>query len=117
MPTAMPQTGPSRRAARAPWSEKEVSQLVELWGMNLSKAEIARRLNRGEAAVAVKASRINLPPRNLAQNASPQARVRNCLRCSMPFHSSGFGNRICDPCKETQEWRNGDADCILIAEI
>ena len=117
MRTAMPQTGSSRRAARAPWTEKEVSQLVALWGMNLSKAEIARRLNRGEAAVAVKASRINLPPRNLAQNAGSQARVRNCLRCSMPFHSSGFGNRICDPCKETQEWRNGDADCILIAEI
>ena len=112
-----PRAGSGRRTARTPWSDQEVSQLVALWGMKLSNAEIARRLNRGESAVAVKASRINLPPRSLTRNASPQARVRNCLRCSVPFRSSGFGNRICDPCKETQDWQNGDADCILMAEI
>ena len=76
MRAAKPRTGSSRRMARTPWSEKEVSQLVALWGMNLSKAEIASRLNQGEAAVAVKASRINLPPRNLNQKVGPQARAK-----------------------------------------
>lgn len=117
MRTAKPHAGSRRGPARIPWSDREVSRLVALWGMKLSNAEIARRLNRGETAIAVKASRINLPPRNADQPARPGARARNCLRCASPFHSSGPGNRICDPCKETQDWLNGDADRFLNADI
>ena len=117
MRTAKKLAGRSRRLARTPWTDQEISQLVALWEKQLSNAEIGRRLNRSETAVAVKASRINLPPRNATQPVNRCARLRNCLRCSSPFHSSGPGNRICDPCKETQDWQNGGADCVLVADI
>lgn len=32
--------------------------------------------------------------------------VRRCIRCRTPFHSEGFGERICGPCKGTTAWRN-----------
>ncbi|UWQ09692.1 hypothetical protein [Aliiroseovarius crassostreae] len=34
---------------------------------------------------------------------------RRCLRCSAFFKSESFGNRICDRCKTTTDWRNGVA--------
>ena len=33
------------------------------------------------------------------------ARERKCLRCSEPFWSDGFGERICARCKGSAVWR------------
>lgn len=36
-------------------------------------------------------------------------RRRDCLLCSAAFPSQGPHQRICDACKETDNWRNGAA--------
>lgn len=97
----------SEKQAASRWSEAEVAKLIELWSTELSNADIAKKLNRHESAVAVKASRINLPRRATLKTQNPKARMRPCLRCSTPFHSAGPGNRFCDPCKESSDWQNG----------
>jgi hypothetical protein len=38
---------------------------------------------------------------------SDVAKPRTCLRCSKPFHSTGFGNRICGSCTASSAWRSG----------
>lgn len=30
-----------------------------------------------------------------------------CLKCDLPFPTT-FGHRVCDLCKKTEEWINGD---------
>lgn len=100
---------PGRKtAASRRWSEGDVARLIELWTTDLTNAQIAKKLEREESAVAVKASRINLPRRLRMKEGMPsKSRVRQCLRCTGPFFSSGAGNRFCDPCKNTSEWRDG----------
>lgn len=88
------------------WTEQDVATLIELWSKNMSNAEIAKKLGRPESAIAVKASRINLPRRS-ELGKTTKARVRPCLRCEKPFYSTGAGNRFCDPCKESSDWQNG----------
>ena len=90
------------------WSETDVAKLIELWSTDLSNAEIAKILKREESAVAVKASRINLPRRKQMKSANSKARVRPCLRCTTPFYSAGPGNRFCEPCKDSSDWKNGN---------
>jgi len=90
------------------WSETDVAKLIELWSTDLSNAEIAKILKREESAVAVKASRINLPRRKQMKSKDSKARVRPCLRCQTPFYSGGPGNRFCDPCKDSSDWKNGN---------
>lgn len=99
------------------WTSTDVARLIELWTTTeLSNAEIAKKLGRKEAAVAVKASRINLPRRAKGPAKAKGAKIRNCLRCSGPFHSTGAGNRFCDPCKESSDWQNG-SDCFMAVGI
>ncbi len=38
-----------------------------------------------------------------------ESRIRDCLRCRVPFPSSWFGERICPKCKSTNNWRTGAA--------
>lgn len=92
-----------------PWSESDIETLIEMWHMKYSNADIAEVLERAENAVAIKASRLSLPPRrDLNRNAD--AKIRKCLRCSTSFHSHGPGNRICDTCKGSSEWASGGDD-------
>lgn len=98
----------SSKAASTRWSDDDVSKLIDLWSTNLTNAEIAKKLDREESAVAVKASRINLPRRAKMNSATSKAKVRPCLRCETPFYSTGPGNRFCDPCKDSSEWKNGN---------
>lgn len=91
------------------WTESDIETLIEMWHMKYSNADIADVLERAENAVAIKASRLSLPPRReLEQSAG--AKIRKCLRCSTSFHSYGSGNRICDTCKSSHEWRGGCED-------
>ena len=99
----------SGRPAAKRWSAQEVADLIALWSTDLTNAQIAARLGREESAVAVKASRISLPRRSDMRAAKKRssAKMRKCLRCESPFYSTGSGNRICDPCKESSDWQNG----------
>jgi len=98
--------GPSRSG---PWTEGDIETLIEMWHMRYSNADIADVLERAENAVAIKASRLSLPPRReLDRNTG--AKIRKCLRCSSSFHSHGSGNRICEPCKTSSEWMSGGDD-------
>ena len=95
-----------------PWSDDEISLLTRLWADNVSNFEISRRIGRRENAVAIKASRLSLPPKaQIAARAAlethqrnPKARVRPCLTCSRQFFSEGSGHRICDACKSSRSW-------------
>jgi hypothetical protein len=95
------------KVASTRWSDTEVAKLIELWETDLTNAAIAKILKRNESAVAVKASRINLPRRAATKDKNSKSRVRPCLRCTTPFFSGGPGNRFCDPCKASSDWMNG----------
>jgi len=108
MHAAKPQAATNTKRTPVRWSEADVVKLIDLWSTTLSNAEIAKKLNRNEAAVAVKASRINLPRRSTKTSTNSKARIKPCLGCSTPFHSTGPGNRFCDPCKAASDWQNGN---------
>jgi hypothetical protein len=95
-----------------PWSDEEITLLTRLWAENFSNLEISHRIGRRENAIAIKASRLSLPPKaQIAARAAlekhpknPKARVRPCLTCSRQFFSEGPGHRICDTCKSGRSW-------------
>lgn len=99
-----------------PWPPEEVSQLILAWSHGYSNQDIAKKLNRSENAVAIKASRLRLPPKSTigedaGQDAdvvplvkNPKGRMRPCLCCSRQFFSEGAHNRICMTCKEGADW-------------
>lgn len=98
-----------------PWDDADVQTLIRLWKEGHSNAEIAASVGRRENAVAIKASRLRLPPKAIAgqaldpQNAKKsKARLRPCLCCQKTFFSEGAGHRICDSCKSTSAWSSGD---------
>ena len=38
-----------------------------------------------------------------------EPRRRKCLRCQESFTSAWPGERVCSPCKQTSDWRDGIA--------
>ena len=94
------------------WSDTDIETLIEMWHMRFSNQDIGETLDRGANAVAIKASRLSLPPRNEdAKNSA--SKIRNCLRCRKSFNSDGPGNRICDTCKGSQDWQSGTDDYFM----
>ena len=98
-----------------PWSEADVEKLIELWKEGESNSRIAAKLGRRENAVAIKASRLRLPPKSSASEdltATPapnkKAKLRACLKCEKTFFSEGAHHRICDSCKSSSVWSSGD---------
>lgn len=95
------------------WSDEDIRHLILLWSQGKSNSEIGKKLGREENAVAVKASRLRLPPKSRIEEAmSPnrarnsKAKVRACLRCRSQFFSEGPGNRVCDLCKSSSDWNS-----------
>jgi hypothetical protein len=117
MTNLKPQLPATEKMGSTRWSDTEVEKLIDLWETKLSNAEIAKILKRNESAVAVKASRINLPRRSTAKDKNSKARVRPCLRCTTPFYSSGPGTRFCDPCKESSDWQNGNDSYATVGGV
>ena len=37
-----------------------------------------------------------------------EKKVRNCMMCNKPFKSQAKFNRICWPCKNSDDWRYGN---------
>ena len=98
-----------------PWDDADVQNLIRLWRDGNSNAQIAKQLGRQENAVAIKASRLRLPPKSVAAERLTEgnakngnAKLRPCLTCQKTFYSEGFGHRICDSCKSTSAWSSGD---------
>lgn len=95
------------------WSEADVRTLISMWSSS-TNAEIAKVLGRGENAIAVKATRLKLPRKEVAAKMSTPsskrngAKLRDCLTCRTPFYSEGSHNRICDPCKVCNSGYQGD---------
>ena len=94
------------REARRPWTEEEIDLLLREWN-DSDAATIAVQLGRTEAAVSVKASRIGLShPGDPLSGGNDLRRQRRCLMCNNLFNSTGPGNHICAPCKDSEEWQS-----------
>jgi len=50
--------------------------------------------------------RRDAPAAPIAAGGKPAARCRPCLACGERFASEGPHERICPPCKDTEEWRD-----------
>lgn len=83
------------------WTSGEVVKLCGWWAEGLTVARIASRLHRSRASVAGAIER-----NRLGKRGGPRA-VR-CLTCSKLFQPKHRFNRICDLCKDTEEWRSGN---------
>ena len=44
--------------------------------------------------------------------APTQCQVRRCLRCRESFESEGTHHRICNRCKASRSWREGQPVCV-----
>lgn len=114
-PAHMPSASPDplgeepERIRTGAWSDEDIETLIEMWHMRYTNADIADVLTRAENAVAIKASRLSLPPRRELEQVK-DAKIRKCLRCQASFHSHGAGNRICETCKSSHDWRVGGGD-------
>lgn len=99
------------------WTREEVDRLVSLWDAH-DIPTIAKKLGRKRAAVAIKASRLKLPPMQRRQPhqqaalSNPKAKVRPCLRCKTSFFSEGSHHRICDKCKSSAMWGGGQDSTV-----
>ena len=87
-----------------PWSDDDTATLVRLWPGHGNDV-IAKHLGRSAGSIAVKASRLGLPPRSPDGSGT----IRRCLAsgCGRYFLSKGPHNRICEPCKASEEWADG----------
>lgn len=101
----------------AAWSEDDVSRLIKLREEGHTNAEIATRLGRPENAIAIKATRLRLPPKGITAEqqllrSNPKAKYRPCLTCQTTFFSEGPGHRICNGCKSSSMWSTGSYSLI-----
>lgn len=94
------------------WTREEIDTLVSMWAYSDIPA-IAKKLGRKKAAVAIKASRLKLPPMQRGKSSvsntkkNPNAKIRACLSCKTQFFSEGSHHRFCDKCKSSAVWRGG----------
>jgi Uncharacterized protein conserved in bacteria len=123
--SSAPSLGGSGRTAGAKnviWNDDRRQRLEELWQRGLSAYEIAAILSDSmvkisENAVQVQASRMSLSARfksDTPDAVNGPAAMRRCMRCTRLFMSEGKHNRICDPCKSSEDW-NDDSPFFLIA--
>jgi len=68
---------------------------------------------RETTEIDVRGQRAQDQPAGAQEREPTKARARNdvpgerhCLRCSVPFWSDGFGERICRRCKGLNAWRS-----------
>lgn len=95
---------------REHWTKEETQKLIDLAKSGLTAKQIGAEMNRSYSSIASRAGRISLTyrgnKRNLIADVSSQ-NDRPCLLCEWPMISTGRGHRICDQCKDSQEWRSG----------
>jgi len=122
---------PKEQRSLARWNDAEDELLARLWLKGRSKGYIAQRVGKTVTAVAVRATRLQLPKRGKAgkgyvpglhllpppklkldlkeqghvpaQTTSRQ-KMRNCLSCGRKFPSQHAGHRICNGCKSSAKF-------------
>ena len=95
-----------------PWTADQIAQLFEMRNAGGEFRDIARELGRTEQAAQSKYSEIKRERRSGVKKttAKPKGQPpqkRACLKCGGSFNSKGPGNRICNDCKGSPEWRSG----------
>lgn len=114
----------------AGYSEEELDLIKTMWLQGHHSNDISAALkdqhktDRKPGAISTLASRMGLPPRHQqrrkvkvgeedkltgealydVETDNPNAKMRPCIRCREDFHSSHAGNRICTPCKNSNEY-------------
>ena len=86
---------------RRKWTAAEIAKLCDWWATGYTIPQIASRLHRSRASVSGAIERNRLGRHG-------GARARRCLTCARLFQPAHRFNRICDGCKETDEWRSGN---------
>ena len=60
-----------------------------------------------------KACQKKKPGGNLARKAKPKAgQRRRCLTCQEGFWSAGRWNRVCNRCRQTKDWQDGEVVAV-----
>lgn len=95
-----------KRAPAYAWTDSETAKLAELWSRGDDIEQIAEALGRSVSAVQTKAGRMSLPARRWPTRQHSTARIRPCMCCGNTFFSTWIGNRICEPCKESDLYRS-----------
>ncbi len=102
------------------WTEAEIATLTGMWGSGATNHEIGLALGRKENAVAIKASRLHLPRKEVAiqllsekRRGGRKSKIRPCLCCRRPFFSEGAHHRICDPCKAVRSGSTSDYAILM----
>jgi hypothetical protein len=114
-PSAAAKTATGEDASTDPrsWSVEEIERLHELWRLpDLTRKQIAARLNRSVNSVSVQASRLGLGRRpNTSGGRDAQAQAgeelpeRECNICSRRFRPSSRYVRFCPKCRAGDEVR------------
>lgn len=122
---------PRSRAKRRPlvrtgsWSLEEDCRLLRLWGWQRTHRSMSKRLRRTLKDIRERLGYLRetygltrsdakfieegkLEPKKVNV-------VRPCLACRAPFPSEGAHHRICDQCKGSKAWREGDEDSFAVA--
>ncbi len=102
----------------------DAKEIARLWTKGHNTAAIARMVNETEADVYnlfsttreklkkdgqsfrsfAKEDRSRTNEAKRAKIGKKEVRKKACLKCQEEFNSEGNSNRICEPCKETDEW-------------
>ena len=105
------------------WTPREDEMLTGMWPHHTLE-EIAARVDRTADAVLARGRALGLGPAPAAGDmiggstmtvvptisrpaAGNQPGTRKCLKCGGQFWSRGKGHRVCDSCKQTEDWRFG----------
>lgn len=83
------------------WGEADLLRLRQLVASGLNNVEIGKRLGKSPFTVRSARAKLGIATRQ------PNMSERVCLSCSEIFKSEGIHNRICDGCKESDEWQAG----------
>jgi hypothetical protein len=122
-----------KRDDKGDWTASEIATLIEDWMKGATRHAIGLKLDRSPASVASRASRMGLPPRVRSNGTvvdesnidaiplppagdvqmpiirkdarRPNAKMRKCLMHGGMFWSEHPGHRICNLCKETEEFQ------------
>lgn len=107
-------------AKNSVWNDDRRARLADCWGKGLTAFEIAGILSDAktpitERAVQVQATRMNLSRRYESDHALVKTQKRRCMRCTRLFASEGKHNRICDTCKESDDWNSSSPFFVIPA--
>lgn len=99
-------------------------RLTQLWRWKFTSQAIAEMMDMPSHTIADMARRLrehgfDLPKHDVGRIKVSQRQRRACLRCERQFASLGFQNRICPPCKRTEEWgdMSDEDDCGVMVRL